>query len=150
MKGNKLEHKDVLKFMFGGNSSFTVINTDTNNRFTYKMKRAKNSDLFFVSVLTSPDHYSYLGVCTKGTYSHGKKSKISENSQSVQVFKFILNKLKLNKLSDVVEVWHMGLCGKCNRPLTVPQSIQLGLGPDCFKNLSKQNQRDSFLNLILC
>ena len=29
------------------------------------------------------------------------------------------------------EVWHEGRCGKCGRVLTVPESLILGLGPEC-------------------
>jgi hypothetical protein len=30
-----------------------------------------------------------------------------------------------------LEVWHQGSCGKCGRPLTVPESIASGIGPVC-------------------
>jgi hypothetical protein len=30
-----------------------------------------------------------------------------------------------------VEMYHMGACGRCGRPLTDPESIQRGLGPIC-------------------
>ena len=62
MEGRKLETKDALKFMFAGKSIFTFLNTKTGNRFTFKIKASKNSNLFFVSVLTSPDVYQYIGV----------------------------------------------------------------------------------------
>jgi hypothetical protein len=61
----------------------------------------------------------------------------------------VLNKLKVGKLQDFVEVWHEGTCGKCGRALTVPSSIENGLGPECIKSLSKQEKRDKFLSLIL-
>lgn len=31
------------------------------------------------------------------------------------------------------EVWHEGRCGRCGRKLTVPESIETGIGPDCAK-----------------
>jgi hypothetical protein len=58
-------------------------------------------------------------------------------------------KLKINTLPDFVEVWHEGFCGKCGKRLTVPNSIEIGIGPDCIKKLSKQDIRDKFLDLIL-
>jgi hypothetical protein len=30
-----------------------------------------------------------------------------------------------------MELWHEGRCGKCGRALTVPESIESGLGPVC-------------------
>lgn len=132
-----------------GKSIFTFINTKTGNRFTYKIKSNKDSNLFFVSVLTNPDNYSYIGTCIEGNYKHGKKSNISPEAQSVKVFQFMLNKLKSNNLPDFLEVWHEGFCGKCGRRLTVPSSIITGIGPECFKTLSKAEKRDKFLEMIL-
>ena len=150
MKSNIIsDNKLALKFMFAGKSVFTFLNTRTENRFTFKIKQAKDSNLFFVSVLTAPDTNSYIGTCLEGQYKQGKKSKISKDAQSVKVFEYVLGKLKSNTLPDFVEVWHEGFCGKCGRRLTVPQSIESGIGPECIKKLSKEDKRDKFLELIL-
>lgn len=149
MNGRKLNNSDALKFIFAGKSLFTFLNTQTGNRFTFKVKKAKESNLFFVSVLTNPETYSYIGTVTEGIYKHGKKSKITTDAQSVRVFQYVINKLKLNNLPDFIEVWHEGKCGKCGRTLTVPSSILSGLGPECIKSLSKVDKRDKFLSLIL-
>lgn len=150
IKGNKIiKTKEALKFIFAGKSIVTFLNTNTGNRFTYKIKQAKNSNLFFVSVLTNPDVYSYIGICLEGNFKHGKKSNISGDSQSVKVFQYMLKRLVTDTLPDFLEVWHEGFCGKCGKRLTVPQSISTGLGPDCFKKLSKSEKRDKFLESIL-
>lgn len=150
MKGHKItDPKQSLKFIFAGKSVVTFVNTKTGNRFTYKVKQAKDSNLYFVSVLTNPDQYSYIGTCVEGKYKHGKKSNINENSQSVKVFEFMINRLVNNNLPDFLEVWHEGFCGKCGKRLTVPSSILTGIGPDCLKKLSKSDKRDKFLELIL-
>jgi hypothetical protein len=149
MKSNIKDSSQSLKFMFAGKSVLTFLNTKTGNRFTYKVKKAKDSDIFFVSLLTSPDIYTYIGTCQEGLYKHGKKSTISNEAQSVKVFQYVLNKLKVDNLPDFVEVWHEGCCGKCGRPLTVPQSIETGIGPECLKRLGKLEIRDKFLELIL-
>jgi hypothetical protein len=150
MIGHKInDTREALKFMFAGKSIFTFINTKTGNRFTYKIKSNKESNLFFVSVLTNPDNYSYIGTCIEGNYRHGKKSNISPEAQSIRVFQFMLGKLKSGDLPDFLEVWHEGFCGKCGRRLTVPSSILTGIGPECFKRLSKVDKRDKFLEMIL-
>jgi hypothetical protein len=149
MSPNKLENTKALKFIFAGKSIVTFLNTKTNNRFTFKVKVAKDSNLFFVSVLTSPDVYTYIGTCVEGNFKWGKKSVISKDAQSVKVFEYVINKLKSDNLPDFIEVWHEGFCGKCGKRLTVPQSIETGLGPDCIKKLSKLEKRDKFLELIL-
>ena len=47
-----------------------------------KIKQAKNSNLFFVSVLTNPEVYTYIGTCVEGDYKHGKKSVIKTWSRA--------------------------------------------------------------------
>lgn len=150
MKGHKISNtKEALKFMFAGKSIFTFLNTQSGNRFTFKIKQAKKSNLFFVSVLTGPETYSYIGTCSEGVYKHGKKSNISSNAQSVKVFVYMLNRLKEDNVAEFLEVWHEGHCGKCGRRLTVPSSILNGLGPECIKTLSLSEKRDKFLEYIL-
>lgn len=150
MKGHKITNsKEALKFMFAGKSVVTFVNTQTGNRFTYKIKQAMDSNLFFISVLTNSDVYSYIGTCIDGNYKHGRKSQISQAAQSVKVFNYMLNKLITDTLPDFLEVWHEGFCGKCGKRLTVPSSILTGIGPDCIKKLSKLDKRDKFLELIL-
>ena len=54
MVGHKItDTREALKFMFAGKSIFTFINTKTGRRFTYKIKSAKDSNLYFVSVMTT-------------------------------------------------------------------------------------------------
>lgn len=149
MTGHKLNNSEALKFIFAGKSIVTLLNSKTENRFIFKVKQAKDSNMFFVSVLTGPETYSYIGTCIEGIYRHGRKSTISKDAQSVKVFEYVINKLKINNLPDFVEAWHEGKCGKCGRVLTVPSSISNGLGPECIKSLSKADKRDNFLKLIL-
>jgi hypothetical protein len=149
MKEHKLNNSDALKFIFAGNSTFTFRNSKTENRFTFKVKQKKDSNLFFVSVLTSPDVYTYIGTVINDQFKHGKKSKISKDAQSIRVFDYVFNSLVKNNLSSLIEIWHEGRCGKCGKTLTVPKNIHLGIGPECIKSLSKQENRDKFLELIL-
>lgn len=149
MKTHKLNNSDALKFMFAGNSIATFVNTKTDNRFTFKVKQKKYTNLFFVSVLTGADTYTYIGTVVSGEFRHGKKSKITKESQSVRVFQYVLTNLINSSLPNFVEVWHEGRCGKCGKTLTVPSSIANGLGPECIKTLLKSEKRDKFLELIL-
>lgn len=154
MKGHALKHKDCIQFIFAGNATVTFLNTQSSNRFTFKVKKHKKDDIFFVSVLTSPDVYQYIGTVKDKVYKHGKKSKISTESQSVQVFNYVIKKLLSNALPAFIEIWHEGKCGKCGRALTVPESIENGLGPECIKSILspdaiKQLKREKLLTSIL-
>jgi hypothetical protein len=130
--------EDIEKFVFGGNATFTVINTKTKNRFTFKVKQPKNNDsIFFVSVLNGSDNnsnYSFIGTYfTKGnTYRHGKKSSIGRDAQSAKVITWFFSRFINNEEKyPFVQVYHEGKCGSCGRKLTTPESIKKGLGPVC-------------------
>ncbi len=43
---------DPLQFILAGNALFTVQNTDTGNRFTFKVRKPNDTKPHFVSVLT--------------------------------------------------------------------------------------------------
>ncbi len=133
MKGKLIEQSNSVNFILAGRAVFTFLNTKTDNRFTYKVIKHKTNDIFFVSVLTNPDVYQYIGFIKDGVFKHTSKSKISNKAQSVLVFDFVFFKLSSNSLPEFIEVWHEGKCGKCGRSLTVPNSILSGFGPECSK-----------------
>jgi hypothetical protein len=135
MKGHPISHSESVKFIFAGKAIVTFLNTKTGNRFTYKVKKSKESDLYFVSIMTNPDVYQYIGILSKDKFIPGKKSKISQDSQSVRVFSFVFSKIVTGNLSTDIEIWHEGKCGRCGRKLTVPSSIENGIGPECLRKL---------------
>jgi len=135
MKAGKIDNTSALDFILAGKSVFTFLNSQTENRFTYKVKKHKQDDIFFVSVLTGPEIYQFIGSIKSGSFKHSTKSSISATSQSVKVFDFVFSKLQAGTLSPIIEIWHNGRCGKCGKMLTVPKSIQTGFGPECFKSL---------------
>ena len=133
MNQHIVNHEKALDFILGGNALFTIKNPKTNNRFTYKVKKHKIQDLFFVQVLTGPDIFEYFGLIKNSNFRHSQKSRISDEAQSVKVFDFLITKLQNNNLLDFIEIWHEGKCCKCGRTLTDPTSIELGIGPQCRK-----------------
>ena len=131
----KLNGSDIKNYVFAGKSIFTILNTFTKIRFTYKIKKPKNGGVFFVSVLTGSDNtndYRYIGFIKNGVFVHGNKSTISADSISVKAFMWF-NK-NIDTLPAIIEVYHKGHCGKCGKLLTTPESIKVGIGPFCLKN----------------
>lgn len=120
-----MQPTDRLKFMLAGKATFTIVSKKTGVRFTYRI--AKN-DLWFVSVLTSPDTYTYLGtIFDNQAYRHGKKSTIGPDAPSAKAFGWFWSDVETSQ----VEFYHAGKCGRCGRELTVSESIESGLGPEC-------------------
>ena len=94
-----LKHSDALRFILGGNSTVTFLNTKTSNRFTYRVKSIKNKSnpenpIFFVKVLTNPDLYQFIGSIINTRFKYSKKSKISDDAQSIRVFQYVFAKLQ--------------------------------------------------------
>lgn len=132
----------------GAKAIFTLVSRASGARFTYKVTKAKKRQdsqgtTLFVSVLTGSDNqedYTFLGTLWQGedgtwpfSYKHGRKSKIGEDAPSARAFDYFWRYLRKGQadILDAVEFWHEGVCGRCGRPLTVPESIELGLGPEC-------------------
>jgi Family of unknown function (DUF6011) len=139
MENHRIDSVDAIyTFILAGAAIFTIRNSNTGGRFTYKV-RAKEiregKTLWFVSVLTGADNdsdYSFLGtIFDDGIYRHGKKSRISREATSSKAFNWLMGRLDNHTDLGPVEFWHEGRCGRCGRTLTTPESIEIGLGPVC-------------------
>lgn len=95
MDGHVLTLDNAAKFVLAGDAVFTIHNTITDVRMTYRVQRAKGDDAgrpWFVKVLTGPNNmqdYSYLGtifITDEGgiIYRHGKKSHILDTAPSAK------------------------------------------------------------------
>jgi hypothetical protein len=137
MVQNELTVQHAQKAIFLGRAIVTF-QSPSGKHFTYKIKKSKdNPNLFFIATLTGPDnwiHYSYIGVVTyNGVYSFRTtaKSKLDPSAPSVVSFEWVLNHLFVGDLKGV-KIFHEGKCLRCGRKLTVPESIQNGVGPECI------------------
>jgi|SRR6478752_825415 len=131
----KLAPSALAAFVLAGNATFTVRSEQSGNRFTFKVRKPSETSPHFVSVLTGSDNendFSFLGSIFGGkVYSHGRKSSISAESLSARAAQWVVSKVIKGEPLNGCEVWHAGRCGRCNRKLTVPESIETGLGPEC-------------------
>jgi hypothetical protein len=140
------EPESIAHFVMAGNAVFTLRSRGKGGgRFTYKVRALDK--VWLVSVLTGQDNegdFSYLGIIPYDSptkFIHGgAKSRIGKTAPSYQAFDWFWRQLQLaiarrpNHL-DQVEFWHEGRCGRCNRLLTVPESIEAGIGPECARKL---------------
>ena len=141
MEAGRLTTKDAIKeFVFAGNAIFTVVSKSTGNRLTFKARR-KEGKPTFISLLNGPDNtsnYTYMGTVfdNSNTFCLTRNSKVGVDSTSFRLMAWLINQIfgDGSKL-DQCEVWHEGHCGRCGRLLTVPESIERGIGPECFKRM---------------
>lgn len=125
------------KFIFAGNAIFTIRSKKTGTRFTYKVSKAKDSDIWFVGLLSGPDNnadYKYIGIITSDKkFIRTKRSKVGYEAPSFKGFNWFFN--HLHNYQEQAEVYHEGRCGRCGRRLTVPESIESGFGPECIRKV---------------
>lgn len=150
---------DILDFMFAGNATITLKSKKSGVRYTFRIKKANDTMpdgspaivSHFVALMNGPDNendFQYLGQYYKrtGDYRHGAKSRISDSAPSAVVFGwFHRHTIQARKLHPDLEVWHEGRCGRCNRKLTVPESIARGIGPECAKYHTTRTDRAAAL-----
>lgn len=135
MRDDQRQIADPYNFLRAGNAVFTIRSKRTGTRFTFKVRKPGDDTPHFVSVLTGSDNdndYTFLGsIFADGTYRHGRKSTISQTAPSAVAFAWFWDNIADPALMEKVEVWHEGRCCRCGRRLTVPSSIESGIGPEC-------------------
>jgi hypothetical protein len=138
----------IAKYMWAGCATLTLKSHATQTRFTYRIAQAKNQtgkregDTYFVSVLTGQNNesdFTYAGILDKKTNSFRftGKSKFTADTPSMVAFTWFARRFAAvaagleTAMPERLEIWHEGRCGRCGRKLTVPGSIESGLGPEC-------------------
>lgn len=146
MHPHKLDVEKALDFITAGRAIVTFKSVKTGTRFTYKVSVSKkNEKILFVGLLNGNDNlndyapmcYIRLDDCKLPTILKSTKTWISEDAQSYKAFKYVFNNLVLGIEMKGLEIWHEGRCCRCGKLLTVPESIENGIGPECIKKERK-------------
>lgn len=140
--------KTFLQFMVAGNAHFTLVSKVTGDRYTYRVQvkyddNGRPVTPMFISLMTGKDN-----VTSYTPFAHARnnirnarmngKSKLPTSNKGVRGFFWLIRNLDSSKLLEQMEIFHEGRCGKCNRLLTVPESITSGFGPECIKSVPRQ------------
>jgi hypothetical protein len=128
----ELRGKNFRDFVFAGNALFTLLNEETGNHVTFKVKKHKEDDIWFVNTL-SGHNYVHIGTCFSNKEFKVKTNGfINPDVQKVGIFNWMLEKFFHNQDKyPMIKVYHHGRCGACNKTLTTPKSIKSGIGPIC-------------------
>jgi hypothetical protein len=142
MHGQLSDRDAAVRFMTAGKATVTLKSKKTGTRFTFKLTAAEDGDVFFVGLLNGPDNesnYSYVGRIARGVFWQGRKvprpGDIGRDAPSSRAFDWAWRALMKGSLPESLEIWHEGQCGRCNRKLTVPESIASGFGPECINKI---------------
>jgi hypothetical protein len=133
---------DIKQYALAGHATLTLSSQRTGNRYTYKINQAKDDNgqpkaFWFVGLLTGPDNvnsYTYMGVLN-GEFKLTSKSRYSADSIPVRAFQFFWRHIDAGQLPPEMEIRHEGSCGRCGRKLTVPASVDSGIGPECARRM---------------
>jgi hypothetical protein len=145
--GGQMTDKDLIgRFILSGNATFSLKDVRTGRHVTYKVQAAKSSNKrvsgdvsHFVSYKHGPStgDFAYLGCIfiKDRQFKVTRRSKAKKGSTVAIWFDHLMKHLQRYPTyplpADKIEFWHEGLCGRCGRQLTDPESIATGLGPIC-------------------
>jgi len=137
--------EDIKNYMLAGNATITLKSLVTEAHLTFKVTQAKDKqtgekrDFYFVALLSGPDNesdYAYMGMINgAGQFNLTRNSKFTEDAKAVKGFKFFWKFISEDMFPPSMEIRHEGSCGRCGRKLTVPESIDRGIGPECWANM---------------
>ena len=130
--------EDALRFLTAGKACVTLVSKKTGNRFTYRVTASNDGSCYFVGLLNGTDNnsdYKYLGRIARGIFWPGRKvprpGDVGRDAPSMRAFSWAFKLLSAGRDSADMEIWHEGLCARCGRRLTVPESVKTGFGPEC-------------------
>lgn len=117
------------------NGTFTITNNASGTRRTFCVKTVTNEDSGLhgkriLSMLTgsdNEDHYTGFAFVDESGVHCWRRFRDSQYDK----YAFFLNHADAFEAVDEISVVMSGTCRMCNRKLTVPESIESGIGPVC-------------------
>lgn len=147
-------------FFLGGKATFTVQNNDTGEHRTFKIRKSDPTPQYptpawFVKIMHGTDnenHYRYVGklypedgysyrgaqrvLVPAGHVEMTRASKFAEDSLTVKAARWVMARvINQTQIPDCIEIRHAGKCGRCGRTLTTPESLDRGIGPECWQRM---------------
>ena len=136
------------QFVLAGSAIFTI-QCPGDRHYTFRVDKTEPTDKFpnpawFVKLLTGPDNgedYTYLGRLDDftGQTKTTAKSRSYEGSLPLRLLNRVLARVWTGDHKAYMDhgyrTHHEGRCGRCGRRLTVPASINSGIGPECAKHV---------------
>jgi hypothetical protein len=120
-------------------SMFTVKSKLTGKDYTFKIKKCKYNNKFYIHCYVETRYLNFLYL---GCYFNGKiirNKKFNECNAAVSIA-YILNKVEkndFNYLNESIEIMHCGKCLCCGRKLTDALSIERGFGESCYHKIKE-------------
>jgi hypothetical protein len=145
-----MTHDEVKTYMAAGRAVLTLESKRTGGHYTYRIRQSKYQlsgltvrGSFFVDLLTGPDNtndFTYIGTLENfpfggPTFRTTQASRMGLGSKPALGLNYLLAHLRHGRLPEDMIIRHEGRCGRCARPLATPESIQRGIGPECWTKM---------------
>ena len=134
---HELSGQDALDYILSGKGKGTLIGKAA--RYTFKFNQPVDRDkVIFVSFLAGTDNetdYQYIGYISLANREFLPGKKGNPNHPAYRAFDWYLRALSAQSEKSLQATFlHEGVCGRCGRTLTNPESIVRGIGPECAKH----------------
>lgn len=119
--------------------------------YTYRIEKSRDGKAFFVYAFVGKDnsvktHYHYLGLLRvqTGEVILTGASRFRNDEDAVNMIRKVLACVWANQTAKIENAgWnlhHEGQCCRCGKALTVPASIETGIGPECEQLLKIESE----------
>ena len=127
--------ESILRYITGGNGIVTL-KSHTGVHHTYLFQSPSDKEdknrLLFVKTLVGGNNWVYVGMYKDKKFYLTKASRFQKNSDIVRGICYIVKLVnRPDYHDDRMQLFHEGVCSRCGRPLTNPESIEIGIGPTC-------------------
>lgn len=139
----------LRELFFAGNSTLTFQNQATGTHMTVKVRQARDKQdrkkklpIFFVNVSLLRDQntgFVFGGTFFTDTMTLKLSKHAPSESQLGKVMMWLFHSVQNPQVlrDKKVSLLHEGRCCRCALPLTHPESINSGFGPDCLEYVLK-------------
>lgn len=133
---------DISSYVRGGKGKFTLLSTKTNVHRTYSMYTPEDQNplldrRLYVKFLNGLNEFEFIGTIWEAssskqlTFTLGRSVRPTLEADCVKGILWLVDKLNWNKELKGIIFFHEGICCRCGRSLTNPESIERGIGPYC-------------------
>lgn len=124
----------IRNYIFGGRGVVTLL-SPSGEHHTYAFRKPKRDDeypedVLFVYALHDKQKLFYIGMIENGRFRLTKASRFLPDTPIVKGARYIM-KMSTFDMETPMKLYHEGICARCGRPLTNPDSIEIGIGPKC-------------------
>lgn len=132
------DYDTLMKFLTSKKPIFTIKSLATGQHYSYQLKSStqplrRTPSVSFVTANPLGSGSTYIGHISWAWLVLSSGVKGDAQHPAFTPLHWYIKQLHKGSVPTAATLEHNGTCGKCGRPLTDPDSIQLGLGPTCAK-----------------